>query len=107
MKTNIINCLLILSIFILSSCNSHEAKTSSNNDSAQSPASTVIPEDRTEVKKEPVAEYKEKTDNPLNDWYFSVRLFETTKTFDYLLRMQFEEIRGEDTLTLPDLGIEP
>ena len=62
---------------------------------------------RTVVKKEAVAEFKERTDNPLNNWYFSVRLFETTKTFDYVLKMQFEEIRGEDTLRLPNFGIPP
>jgi hypothetical protein len=66
-----------------------------------------ISEFRKEVKKAAVGVYKEKTDNPLNDWYFSVRLFETEKTFQYLLKMQFEEIRGEDTLTLPNFGVNP
>jgi hypothetical protein len=35
------------------------------------------------------------------------RLFETEKTFRYLLKMQFEEIKGEDTLKLPNFGIDP
>ncbi|AXY73983.1 hypothetical protein D3H65_08300 [Paraflavitalea soli] len=62
---------------------------------------------RDTVRKEPVAEYRVKTDNPLNDWYFSVRLFETPKTFYYLIRLQFEEIQGTDTLKLPNFGINP
>ena len=66
-----------------------------------------VPTVRAIVKKEAVAEFKERTDNPLNNWYFSVRLFETAKTFDYVLKMQFEEIRGEDTLRLPNFGVAP
>jgi hypothetical protein len=66
-----------------------------------------IPEFRKEVKKEPVAGYKEKINDPLNNWYFSVQLFETPQTFKYLIKMQYEEVRGEDTLKLPDFGLEP
>ena len=69
--------------------------------------SDAIPEYRKIVKTEPVAEYKEKIIDPLNDWYFSVRIYETSKTFRYLLRLQFEEIEGEDTLKLPNFGTEP
>lgn len=66
-----------------------------------------IPSTRDSVRAEPVAQYSEKTDNPLNDWYFSVKLFETPKTFHYLIKLQYEEIRGEDTLKLPNFGILP
>lgn len=62
---------------------------------------------RKDVKTAPVAAHIEKTDNPLNDWYFSVKLFETPTTFHYLIKLQFEEIRGEDTLKLPNLGVLP
>jgi hypothetical protein len=64
-------------------------------------------ETRSVVRIEPVAEYREKTDNPLNDWYFTVRVFETPKTFEYLLKMQYEELKGEDTLRLPNFGMAP
>ena len=66
-----------------------------------------IPEYRNEIRKEPIAAYKEKVANPINDWYFSVQLFETKKTFSFLLKMQYEEVRGEDTIRIPDFGIEP
>jgi hypothetical protein len=69
--------------------------------------SDTIPVFRKEIKKDPVAEYRERTDNPLNNWYFSVRMYETPKTFRYLLKMEFEEISGEDTIKLPNFGIEP
>ncbi|MBS1600138.1 MAG: hypothetical protein JST75_18065 [Bacteroidetes bacterium] len=97
-------------LFIGCQQNQHSSDNKSKSDSGANSTnvhSETIPENRKEVKKEAVASYKEKTDNPLNDWYFSVRLFETEKTFDYVLKMQFEEIRGEDTLTLPNFGIQP
>jgi hypothetical protein len=66
-----------------------------------------IPPDRTTVNKEPVAEHKEKTENPLNDWYFSVKVYETPKTFDYLMKCKYEELEGDDTLHLPNMGTAP
>jgi hypothetical protein len=66
-----------------------------------------VPLERETVKKEPVAEYKVRTENPLNEWYFHVRLYETPKTFHYLVKLQYEEIRGQDTLKLPNFGMMP
>lgn len=66
-----------------------------------------IPEFRKEIRPEAIATYKEKTDNPLNDWYFRVSLFETSRTFYYLMKLEYEEIRGTDTLKLPNFGILP
>lgn len=70
-------------------------------------ASATIPAERKEVKKDAVASYRVKTDDPLNDFYFSVELFETKKTFHYLMKLEFETIDGKDTLRLPDFGTAP
>jgi hypothetical protein len=67
----------------------------------------TIPRYRALVKKEPVDSYQEKTENPLNDWYFRVRIYETPNTFHYLLKLEYEEIRGQDTLRIPNFGIPP
>ncbi len=67
----------------------------------------VVPEEREVVAKDAVAGYEEKVDNPLNDWYFRVQLFETPQTFKFRMRLQYEEIRGEDTLKIPNLGVAP
>ena len=102
-----------LSILAIAICtygchaNNQNQSATKNDSSSISYPSDKIPEFRKEIKKEAVAEYKEKTDNPLNNWYFSVRLYETPKTFEYLLKMQFEEVRGEDTLLLPNFGVQP
>lgn len=71
------------------------------------PPAEKIPVTRTSVNAEPVAEYQEKTDNPLNDWYFSVKLYETPKTFQYVMKLKYEELEGDDTLYLPDVGTMP
>jgi hypothetical protein len=85
-----------------------EKKTSGRNATTgeTSPIPSPPPE-RKLVKAAAVAEWKEKTDDPLNDWYFWVRLFETNQTFAYRLKIQFEEVRGEDTLRFPNFGVEP
>jgi len=73
----------------------------------QAPPAEKVPIYRTTVNAEPVAEYKEKTENPLNDWYFSVQVYETPKTFQYVLRLKYEEMDGDDTLNLPNVGTMP
>ena len=100
-----------LVLFIFLSCHSSNNNNPQTTDNSSNQlvvnAADNIPEFRKEVKTAAVAEYKEKTDNPLNDWYFSVQLFESPVTFNYLMKLQFEEIRGEDTIRLPNLGVEP
>src|SRR5688500_4737515 len=76
-------------------------------ESNQKPLTITIPEYRDTVNKQPVAQHQEKVDNPLNDWYFSVKLYETPKTFHYLIKLRYEEIQGEDTLKLPNFGTLP
>lgn len=97
-------CLLVLS------CGQGKKETAvvqeAPKDSVVSPVAQ-IPLERKEVKTEPVAEYRVKTENPLNDWYFRVRLYETPKTFHYLIKLQYEEISGQDTLKLPNFGAMP
>ena len=74
---------------------------------AVSPPAEKVPMYRNTVNSEPVAEYKQKTENPLNDWYFSVKLYETPKTFQYVMKLKYEEMEGDDTLNLPNVGTMP
>lgn len=106
---------ILISIIILSvliSCGNGNAESTTKTDSTtQSETSALRPEnvppDRDKVNTEPVAEYKVRTENPLNDWYFRVRLYETPKTFHYLIKLEYEEIHGQDTLKLPNFGALP
>ena len=98
---------LILPVVFLNCNSGAKQKDASidNKDSIISPP-TVNPV-RENIQKEAVVSYSEKTENPLNDWYFRVQLFETEKTFHYLVKLQYEEIRGTDTIKLPDFGVMP
>lgn len=101
---------IILSILI--SCGQANTEPVAKTDStAKSGTPALRPEnvplDRDNVKTEAVAEYKVRTENPLNDWYFRVRLYETPKTFHYLIKLEYEEIHGQDTLKLPNFGALP
>jgi hypothetical protein len=65
------------------------------------------PEFREHVSREPVVEYKVKTDAKLNDMYFIVQLYETKETMKYRARVEFEGLEGDDTVKLPDMGTPP
>src|SRR6185436_12993353 len=101
---------LLFSMFIIS-CGSKEPSKSKQpvvekKPDTRSPADK-IPAFRKEISKKAIASYKEKTDNPLNDWYFQVQLFETERTFHYLMKLEYETIHGIDTLRLPNFGTLP
>ena len=101
---------LLISFLVACNTNSDSDNVEPTPDSAPVSEPVVeeaISETRLEVKKEPVASHSEKTNDPLNDWYFSVRLYETPKTFHYRMQLQFEEIRGDDTLKIPNIGVYP
>ena len=99
MKKNILLFVLLCPIFFSLSCHTGAGSSVDNSSASE------IPAYRKEIRKEPVAEYKVKTSDQLNDWYFKVQLLETNKTFHYLLKMEYEEVVGEDTLKLPDFGM--
>ncbi len=67
----------------------------------------LISKERTSISSKPVASYREKLPDELNDWYFSVQVYETKYRFHYLMKIGYEEMRVTDTLKLPNLGIEP
>ncbi len=100
----------LFSMFLIS-CGSKESSKSKEpvaekKIDTRSPADK-IPALRKEISKKAIASYKEKTDDPLNDWYFKVELFETEKTFHYLMKLEYETIEGIDTLRLPNFGTMP
>ena len=101
-----------LSLLLLIACGQGNKNALAKNDTASSSTASAlrpenVPLDRDSVQKEPVAEYKVRTENPLNEWYFQVRLYETPKTFHYLIKLEYEVIQGKDTLKLPNFGMMP
>lgn len=103
--------LAVATTLAFSACHSGGTKDAVADSTATSkpalPTFTRNPEFRDHVKKEPVAEYKVRTENKLNELYFSVRLYETNATMKYRVAMDFEGLTGEDTVKLPDMGTPP
>ncbi len=65
------------------------------------------PEDRETVNPAPVQEYVYKIPGSLNNHRFSVQLYETPKRFIFRAALQYEEVKGEDEIDLPNLLQEP
>ena len=101
--------LSLLTVLALLSCNqsSQPGAERSNDSNTVETAADDVPLERATVKAEPVATFTEKVENPLNNWRFQVKLFETPQTFRYLMKMEYEEMREQDTLKIPNLGFEP
>jgi hypothetical protein len=98
-----------LSCLLAASCDQAPPKPAAakNDSTVVVNAAANVPMFRESVKQEPAAQYQQRTDNPLNEWYFAVRLYETRKTFQYLIKLEYEEIHGQDTLKLPNFGTLP
>jgi hypothetical protein len=109
--SGILTCLILPTSIALSACHSSGGQAAETDTPLAKrkdlPTFKRNPEFRTQVKKEPVAVYKIRTDDKLNEQYFSVRLYETTSTMKYLAKVDYEGLPAEDTITLPDIGILP
>jgi hypothetical protein len=109
-------CFLLYSImkYIFVFCFITFISCQSNSESDAGKADTIsvhhlseIPEARSVVKTTPAAEYSEPVKDELNDWKFAVALYETKRTFHYTMRIQCKEMRVNDTINIPNFGIEP
>ncbi|MCF2504205.1 hypothetical protein L0663_12510 [Dyadobacter sp. CY107] len=67
----------------------------------------TIPAERKVVENSAAASYTEKVKDPLNDWRFSVDVYETKSTFDFLVKIKYKELDAEDNIKIPNFGIMP
>lgn len=67
----------------------------------------TVPELRAVINPNAVAIYHEKIPDELNIWAFDIRVYETGKTFYYLMKIKYEEMDAIDTLKIPNFGIRP
>lgn len=95
---------------LLSACHSEKQEETTTTPQPQPlvvlPADTVPPL-RDRISAKPAATYSEPISDELNDWKFAVQLYETKKTFQYIVRVQAKEVRVSDSLTFPNLGSVP
>jgi hypothetical protein len=98
-----------LLIFIIG-CNATENKQNDIKvDSIVIKAPSVSAE-REQPSKKPVATYAVPIDDGMgnaNNWKFAVNIFETKKTFEYKVQIEYKEIRATEKITIPNFGIMP
>ncbi len=95
----------VILILLLASC-------VTNSDKNPRPDSVVldyenIPAERKEVNTNAVKSYSETIKSFETTDEFKVSLFETKETFNYLIKIQYKQLNEEDTLKVPNLGIQP
>jgi hypothetical protein len=107
MKQIIFFCLLMLGI----SCNDQNStgtvNEKTNKDSAVAVTNDTVATIREVISPKPVASFSKKVPDELNDWKFSVNIYETKETFHYLMKIRYMELQAEDTLKIPNFGIAP
>ncbi|MFP5041782.1 hypothetical protein [Parasediminibacterium sp. JCM 36343] len=82
-------------------------QTNSNTGNTTYETNDTMPEFRSMVKKEPVAVFSKPVKDELNDWKFTVSVFETKQTFKYLLEVKYKENFAKDTISIPNFGTPP
>ena len=99
--------LIISSIFSCNNAGNENVKIGVINDSpAVVTNDATIATERAVISKKPIASFYKKVPDELNDWHFTVEVYETKETFHYLMKMQYKELLAGDTLKIPNFGIE-
>lgn len=100
----------LIGLLLLAACNETNLETTAVKDSVVIiPRETVSPERQKPSTKAITSYYEGVADNAgnANEWKFGIGVYETKYTFQYLLKMQYKELRVTDTLKVPDLGFMP
>jgi hypothetical protein len=100
------NATIIFIIFLLACKQNASLESKKGNETTTYVTNDTIPEIRKEVSKKPVASYWVQI-NPVLEQKFGVDIFETRKTFQYLLKMRYENMIVKDTLQVPNFGVWP
>ncbi len=98
---------ILLPLYVVLYFSCAEKSKSVNDVNANSVSNDTIPELRKSINKKPVAAYIVPMGNPKLDRKFGVEVFETANTFKFLLKMYYDGITENDTITIPNFGITP
>jgi len=106
MRYIVVFCLSVIT-FSCSDNNQNNTAENTAKDSVVKVIKDTIATIREVVDPKPIASFSKKVPDELNDWKFAVNIYETKETFHYLMKMQYMELRAEDTLKIPNFGIAP
>jgi hypothetical protein len=87
-------------LLLIQSCND----SSTTGSSASTDGAGANLTERTTINPQAVAAYKQKVNDKLNDYYFSVEVYETKKPLDYIVHLGYETMEDADTIHFPNLG---
>ncbi len=99
--------ILLISII---SCTALENKQSETKVDTLLIKAPTVSEERENPSKKPIASYVVPIDDGmgnLNNWKFAVNIYETNKTFEYKVQIQYKELRATEKITIPNFGIIP
>ena len=100
------NYTVLFFVLLLYSCSQNKRQNETSS-SGSFTTNDTIPIFRKQVSRSPVASYIIPINNPLLHQYFGVKVYETSVTFQFLLKMQYEGVLETDTLKIPNFGTWP
>ena len=98
------NLLFIIIIFCVS-CNNSNTTTKATDSVVLKYQD--IPAERSTINPQAIKTYAETVKSFETTDEFKVELFETKETFNYLIKIQYKQIEAEDTLHIPNFGMQP
>ncbi|MEO0066211.1 MAG: hypothetical protein RI983_1537 [Bacteroidota bacterium] len=101
--------LFLCCLLIFMSCENPKQDTLVKTDSLVVKLDTIA-ENRINPSAKPVATYTVPVDDGMgniNSWKFAVNMFETTKTFEFKVNIQYKEIRSTEIIQIPNFNIAP
>ena len=94
-------------LLILSGCERPVSLHPASTDSTVVKSNDTVPEIRKSVQPNAIASFTEPVKDLLNNWKFTVSVYQTEKTFSFLVRMQYKELRAAESFRIPNFGIQP
>ena len=96
-------------LFFFIGCQNHSQNSVVKTDTVVIKQDTIS-ENRVNPSPKPVATYTVPIDDGVgnaNNWKFAVNMYETAKTFEYKVNIQYKEIRSTEIIQIPNFNIAP
>lgn len=94
-------------LILFAACSGGGLQEEKANKTTEFKSNDTIPDLRRDINPKPIASYIIPIKDPKLNFTFGVNIFETRKTFDYLLDMHYEGMVVKDTLKIPNFGTWP
>ena len=99
----------LLALLLLISCENQKQGSVVKTDTLVIKQDTIS-DNRMNPSTKPVAVYSVPVDDGMgnaNNWKFAVNMYETAKTFEYKVNIQYKEIRSTEIIQIPNFNIAP